>query len=158
MKSTMKKIVTLLLAVAAVSGAFAQSRTTEEAKRILTGIPGDNRTSYPGDDRRVYDERSSYPGSRSGSEDGVNREYDEKIRSIRNNRTLSNAEKDRIIRDLENQRQRRLQQIRGYDDRRYDDHRYDNNYKNNKHKQKNKGNNGKHLGWEKGKGNPHKRH
>jgi len=90
----------------------------------------------------------------------VNREYDAKIWSIRNNRTLSQQEKDRMIRQLEQDRQRRIQQITRNGHYRYqtkgrkdrdddDDDRYERN---------GKGNNGKHLGWEKGKGNPHRSH
>lgn len=157
----MKKFITLLMTAMAVSGAFAQSADTREARRILSG--GSSR-SYPTNDGRVYDNRGNYPTNRSGSVDGINREYDEKIRSIRNNRNLSNAEKDRIIRDLESQRQRRLQEVRGdnnrrYDDRRNNNRRYDRNDKQYAKKHKNKGpkgNNGKHLGWQKGKGNPHR--
>jgi hypothetical protein len=162
----MKKFITLLMTAMAVSGAFAQSADTEEARRILSG--GSSRNTYPSNDGRVYDNRGNYPTSKSGNVDAVNRDYDAKINSIRNNRNLSNAEKDRIIRDLERQRQRRIQEIRGNNDRRYDDRRnddrrydkdkrrYDRNDKNYGKKNKQKGNNGKHLGWQKGKGNPHR--
>lgn len=155
----MKKFITLLMTAMAVSGAFAQSADTEEARRILSG--GNSRTSYPSHDNRVYENRDRYPEDRSGNVDAVNRDYDAKIRSIRNNRNLANAEKDRIIRDLEGQRQRRIQEIRGYNDRSYDDRRndkrrYDRDDQQHSKKHKQKGNNGKRLGWQKGKGNPHR--
>lgn len=106
-------------------------------------------------DRRVYDNRdnrSPYPdgASRDAQIEKINREYDSRISSIRNHPHLSFEEKERRIRQLEAQRERRIRNIYN-DNRGYDD---DDDYKKNK---KYKQNNGKHLGWEKGKGNPHKR-
>lgn len=138
----MKKFITLLLGAATFTGAFAQSKTTDEARRIILG---DNRdVAVHRDKKPVYDNREYYPAADKKSVDKINREYDEKIKSIRKNKKLSNAEKDRIIRDLESQRRRAIQDNnRHYDDRKY---------KNNKH------NNGKHIGWEKDKGNPHRKY
>jgi hypothetical protein len=173
----MKKIVTLLITAAAFSSSFAQSSEMEEAKRIVLGERKDSRSTSPStdprdvvlgrDERRVYDRKDTrYPtstSSRSRTEQ-INREYDAKIRSIRNNPNLSAAEKERIIRDLNNDRARRLRQVNGdnrrYEDRNYKDRKYDRRddddddkkYKN----KKAKGNNGNHYGWQKGKGNPHK--
>ena len=174
----MKKIITLFLCVSAVSAAFAQTSDKDEARRVILSGGGAKKTDNDtrnsrdviiGGDRRIYDERdrnTNYPypgnyptsGSRQSQIDQVNRDYDAKIRSIRNNRELSNAEKERIIRDLNNDRTRMIRQIDGrYEtgrrtedrrDRRYDDDRDD--------RKKYKGNNGNHYGWEKGKGNPHK--
>ena len=173
----MKKIITLFFCVGAVSAAFAQTTAEqEEARRIILSGGGNKNTDKDtrnsrdviiGGDRRIYDERdrnTNYPypgtyptsGSRQGQIDQVNRDYDAKIRSIRNNRELSNAEKERIIRDLNNDRARVIRQINGryesgrrYEDRR--DRRYDDD-----DKKKYKSNNGNHYGWQKGKGNPHK--
>lgn len=166
----MKKIMTLALCLGAAFFATAQStREMEDVKDIILGpkkSSGDNRTSDKDiilgrDDRRVYDDDRRYPTrtSRSSEEYRINREYDAKINSIRNNRHLSRAEKERAIRQLESDRNRRLRQLndRNYNDRRRyndDDRRYD--YGKNKDHKKYKKNNGKHLGWEKGKGNPHK--
>lgn len=164
----MKKIITLLLAVGAF-GALQAQTSKEEARKVIlgqgktqsgSGSPstsgrdvilggGNNGTSYP-------DNRTSYPnnypsGSRQARIDQVNREYDAKIWSIRNNNNLSQAEKDRIIRQLEKDRARRINEINNYDkNRRYEDD------DDNDSRSKTKSNNGKHLGWEKGKGNPHK--
>jgi hypothetical protein len=175
----MKKIVTLLITAAAFSSSFAQSNDIEEAKRIVLGERKDSRSTSPSSDpkdvvlgsdgRKVYDPRDTrYPTgttSRSRTEQ-INREYDAKIRSIRNNPNLSAAEKERIIRDLNNERARRLRDVNGdnrkyeerrrYEDKRYD-RRNDNDDDDKKYKnKKSKGNNGNHYGWQKGKGNPHK--
>jgi hypothetical protein len=180
----MKKVVTLLITVAAFGSSFAQSNDMEEARRIVLGERKDSRSSYPNDprdvvlgsdERRVYDRRDDrypnrYPTTSRSRTEQINREYDTKIRSIRNNPHLSSAEKERIIRGLNNERARRIREVNGdyrkyqdkrrYEDRRYDDRRYDrrdddDDYKKYKDK-KHKGNNGNHYGWQKGKGNPHK--
>ncbi len=166
----MKKIMTLALFLGAATLASAQStREMEDVKDIILGPrksdgntrTGDKDVVLGGDDRR-YDERNRYPGttSRSTEANRINREYDAKIQSIRNNRTLSRAEKERTIRQLELDRNRKLRQLneryskdRRYDDRDDDDRRYS---KNKKYKSKKKGNNGNHYGWQKGKGNPHR--
>jgi len=156
----MKKITTLLLAIGSFVAVNAQT-SKEEARRVILGESkdapkttptqnprdvilgggngGNNPTSYPG----------NYPsGSREAQINQVNREYNAKIQSIRNNRYLTQAEKDRAIRQLESDRARKIREI---------NNRYNSNDRDNAYKyKKNKGNNGKHLGWEKGKGNPHK--
>ena len=157
----MKKITTLLLAIGSFIAVNAQT-SKEEARRVILGEPkdapkttptqnprdvilgggnngGTNPTSYPG----------NYPsGSREAQINQINREYDAKIQSIRDNRYLTQAEKDRAIRQLESDRARRIREInnRYYGNDRDKDYKY----------AKKKGNNGKHLGWEKGKGYPHK--
>nr|MBA2762646.1 hypothetical protein [Segetibacter sp.] len=93
-------------------------------------------------------------GTRDQQIDQVNRDYDQKINSIRNNPTLSSVEKERIIRDLNNERAKRIRAINNnYKNRDKDDDDDDDDNKKNK---KYKKNNGNHYGWEKGKGNPHK--
>jgi hypothetical protein len=106
------------------------------------------------DDRTVYDERGSrIPGGGSTTSsnetiDRINNEYERKINAVRMNPTLSQAEKERRIRELENQRERKINAIRNGKDYNKDGKGYK--------KDKNKKRNGKHLGWEKGVGNPHK--
>ena len=164
----MKQTITLLIAVFAIATVHAQT-SRDEARRVILG-QGKRSTSTSGNGRDVIlgggnngnTYPSSYPdnyptsGSRQGQADQVNREYDAKIRSIRNNGTLSESEKERMIRQLEKDRQKRLQQINHNGDDEYS--------RNGKHHddddddvygKRGKGNNGKHLGWEKGKGNPH---
>jgi hypothetical protein len=166
----MKKIITLLFSLGALTSVFAQNtRDMEDAKRVILGAP---RKSTPtqnpkdvvlgGDNRRVYggnDYPETYPNgssSRNVEINNINRDYDAKIYSIQNNRYLSAAEKERMIRQLEGDRARAIRNVnnrygnnKGY--KNYGDR--DDDYKKNK---KNKGNNGNHYGWEKGKGNPHK--
>jgi hypothetical protein len=161
----MKKLITLVVALGAFVAVQAQT-SRDEARRVILGqekektstsrngrdvvLGGGNETTYP----------NSYPnnypsGSRQAEIDRVNRDYDAKIWSIRNNNTLSSEEKARMIRQLEQDRARRIRQINqsdgygyGKKGKKYDDDDYG--------KGNGKTNNGKHLGWEKGKGNPHK--
>lgn len=161
----MKKVITLLIAVSSFAALHAQT-SRDEARRVILGEGkkqpqtstsqnprdiilggGNNGTNYP----------NSYPNnypnsSRQAQIDGVNREYDAKIQSIRNNPYLSQAEKERAIRQLENDRARRIREINnqyGNQNKKYKKHDDDDRYEG-------RHDNGKHLGWEKGKGNPHK--
>lgn len=157
----MKKITTLLLAIGSFIAVHAQT-SKEEARRVILGQPKDEPKNTPSQSPRDVilgggnnggNNPSSYPGNYpSGSKEAqinqINREYDAKVQSIRNNPHLTQAEKDRTIRQLESDRARKIREInkRYYGSDRDKDYRY----------AKKKGNNGKHLGWEKGKGNPHK--
>jgi hypothetical protein len=176
----MKRIVTLLIAASAFSSLFAQSDDMEEARRVVLGEKKDSRSTYPSDNSKDVvlgpsDRRypNGYPStSRTSRADRIDRDYDAKIRSIRNNPHLSSSEKERIIRGLNNERARKIREINGHnrrhDDRRYNERSYDRRDRDHKdndkkydkdrkyNKKKYKGNNGKHLGWKKGKGNPHK--
>lgn len=142
----MKKILTLLLVAGALTSVQAQTR--EDARRVILG-GGGNGSQNGGNGRDVIlgggnngDNYPSYPGSypsgsRQAEIDRINRDYDNKIQSIRNNPYLSNEEKQRAIRQLERDRQQRIRQIDNYDRGRGNDDRYD------------RGNNGKHKGWNK---------
>lgn len=172
----MKQLVTLALSFLIIGSTFAQTEAErEEARRIILGqkkgsAPGSKESReviLGGDNRRVYDERypENYPtgsSSRSAEIERVNREYDQKIQSIRYNNSLSAAEKERIIRQLESDRRKRIHAINKYyneDQKRYkkyDDDEDDDDDDDDDRKYK-KGNNGRHLGWEKGKGNQKKR-
>lgn len=161
----MKRISTLLLSVTLFTTAFAQTDAErEEAKRVILGERKSS-TSYPrsGDDRDViYDDNRTvyggknsryperYPTTYSSKERRIyeiNREYDAKIYSIRQNRALSRYEKERIIRQLESERRRKMAQVTdNYSkDRRYntDDDDCDDN-------RKNKRNKGNRFGWSNG--------
>ena len=156
----MKNIITLLMALGAFATSFAQSRTTDRAKEVITKQPktSTGTGSYP-NDRRVGDETATrYPtsSSRDAEINEINRTYDAKIQAVRVNPILSADEKARRIRELEYERAQKIREI---------NNRYhgndDNNYSKNKTTKKGKGygkynNPGKHLGWEKGKGNPHR--
>jgi hypothetical protein len=151
----MKKLFTLCLGLVMVSALHAQSR--EEARRvILGGKKGEPSTGNSGGGSQNPRDvilggggnnnggPNTYPSgsSRESRIEAINRDYDNKIISVRNNPTLSAEEKDRIIRQLERDRQRRIAQVNG-------------EYKGSK---KGKGNNGKHKGWYKGKGHQKKEH
>ena len=161
----MKKMIILSVALFMVATVFAQN-TREEARRVILGQPKkSSKTTYPQESRDVVLGGGSsgryprYPGnypanSREAQIDRINREYNYKIQTIRNNRALSSREKERIIRDLNNQRNAEIRQINNRysgNARRYED---DDEYQ--KGKNYSKHDNGKHLGWYKGKGNPHK--
>ncbi|MGZ3950781.1 MAG: DUF1542 domain-containing protein [Flavisolibacter sp.] len=166
----MKTIITLLITVFAIGSLHAQSNK-DEARRVILGqgkgnptTSGNGRDVILGGGNNGNTYPTSYPnnypnsGSRQAQVDQVNREYDAKIWSIRNNRTLTPEEKDRMIRQLEQDRQRRIQQINrngnyGYQNKGKKDRDDDDD---DRYERKEKGNNGKHSGWEKGKGNPHK--
>jgi hypothetical protein len=144
----MKKIIILLITFGAFATSFGQSRSIDKAKEVITKEP---RTTYP-NDRRVGDETSTrYPASSTSREaeiNDINRYYDSKIKAVRANPILSAAEKERRIRDLEYERAQKIREINN----RY----YGANRATKAGKKYGKTNNGKHLGWEKGKGNPHR--
>jgi hypothetical protein len=152
----MKKIITLLFAATAFVSVQAQTSREEARKVVLGGQKGSTTTTKTPDSRTenprdvVLGGSNSESSSRQAQIDQVNREYDAKISSIRNNPTLTQEEKDQAIARLERDRARKIRAINNQDDNYNDDK---NSGKKNK---KAKGNNGKHLGWEKGVGNPHK--
>ena len=155
----MKQLFTLLALFALTVTSYAQSNEEkiERSRDIILGK--DQRTTETDRSRDVIlgrrsDDRGVYE-SRSSTE--INREYDRKIREVRNNPDLTRAEKERIIKRMEQERRDRLRKInsrdRDYDRDRDRNRDRDDRYGKNK---KVKGNNGKHLGWEKGKGNQKK--
>jgi hypothetical protein len=166
----MKKFITLLLLAGAVSGTAFSQTPQEESRRVILGKGGSKTGTGTSDPREVIlgrDGRNNETGNPSGTRDQqvnqVNREYNAKIQSIRNNPTLSAAEKERMIRQLENDRQRKINEInrryndgnRNRNDRDRDDRDRDDDDRKNKKYGKNN-NPGKKLGWEKGVGNPHR--
>ena len=152
----MKQLFSLLVLFAFTATTYAQSNEEkiERSRDVILG--GDRRTSDADRSRDVIlGRRTNDRGIDNSSSSEINREYDRKIRQVRNNPDLTRAEKERIIRRMEQERKDRL---RHADNRRYDrdrnrdrdrDHRYSKN-------KKVKSNNGKHLGWEIGKGNQKK--
>jgi len=157
----MKNILTLLFSLMLVTAAFAQTDAQrDEAKRVILGEKKGSSTSSKTDEgrsvvlgrdnRTVYGERYPTTTSREQRINEINRAYDAKIYSIRMNRNLSPSEKDRIIRQLEDDRRREINAVNNsyYSKGKHD---RDDDFKKMK-----KGNNGNHYGWEKGKGNPHK--
>ena len=148
----MKKIITLLVAVVTLTAAQAQT-SKEEARKVVLGDRRDSgNESTRGRDVVLgggnRDNKRTYPNGypESTSENSINREYDNKIASIRNNPYLSGEEKERMIRQLEKDRAKRLKEVRKGSKDRYDNDDDDDH----------KSNNGKHKGWTKGKGNQKK--
>ena len=146
----MKKLIILIVIIASTVTSFSQSRTIEKAKEVITKEPTNN---YP-DNRRVSTDNYPAAGSREAEINEINRRYDAKIQAVRVNPVLSAEEKERRIKDLEYERAQQVRQI---------NNRYYSNNDRTKNKNKSTGkayrkkdNPGKHLGWEKGKGNPHK--
>lgn len=165
----MKKIITLLVAAFAVTASFAQT-SQEESRRVILGKGKKAETEETtrkedrnakdillGRDKTSKNEDGTYSSRERQAEiDRVNRDYDAKIQSIRNNPNLSSEEKARIISGLEKERANKIREInRKYKDRN-DDNDGDDDDRDGKKDKKVKGNNGKHLGWEKGVGNPHR--
>ena len=156
----MKKILTLFICIGVFVSLQAQT-PQEEARRIILGEKKtndrdrspNNRDIILGGDRRVDDPRESrYPNNTKEQRvDQVNREYDAKVQSIRNNPYLSTAEKERAIRQLNNDRVRRVKEINARNKNR----RYENNGDRNDDRYE-RHDNGKHKGWKKGKGNQKK--
>lgn len=140
----MKKLLTLF-ALLIMAGAMNAQSSKEEARRIILG---DRQESGRGNnDRDVVlgrnDDYKRFPSSeRDYRLDEINREYDQKIRSIENNRLLSAEEKRDIIRQLEKDRKKKINALnRG----RKDDYKRD------------RKDNGKHKGWYKQKSKKHER-
>ena len=151
----MKKIFTLSFMCGAFATCLAQSTTIDKAKEIITKEPRTTTGTYPNDKRVEEENASRYPtsASRESEINDINRYYNSKIEAVRRNPLLSAEEKERRIRDLQYERAQKVREI----NKRYSGN---NPYSKNKNKGKNKSydkkdNPGKHLGWEKGKGNPH---
>jgi hypothetical protein len=159
----MKKIITLFLAITSVAAVHAQDAKREEARRIILGEGSKKQEQRRNENPRDVinggnngGDEGTYPngGSREARIDAINRDYDAKIYSVRNNPSLSAEEKEKAIRFLEKDRARKIKQVnKNNRDRNDDDDRYD--------KKDKKENKGKHKGWTKGKGhqkNKHKGH
>src|SRR6476469_10825458 len=144
----MKKILTLFVALLAITSVFAQR---DESRRVILG---DDRTVYGGNNHYPQQYPQTYPTtSREQRIYEINREYDARINSVRYDRRFSRRERERAIRSLELERRQRIAAINDYysnRNRRYDNDRDD--WKDNSHH----GNNGNHYGWGRGKGNPHR--
>lgn len=152
----MKKIITLSFTLILFAAAFAQT-SKEEARRVILGEPKNSGGSTQGRDvilgggnenRNYPVESRDYPyGSNEANANRINREYDQKIRSIQNNGTLTAAEKERMIRQLEKDRQKKLHALNKENGKQKKDK---------KHDIDDRKDNGKHKGWTKGKG--HEKH
>src|SRR5215204_3502797 len=109
----MKKIITVLITFGAFATSFAQSRTTDKAKEIITKEPRNTTGTYPNDKRVGDDNASRYPtsSSREAEINDINRHYESKIEAVRRNPILSSEEKERRIRELEYERAQKVREI-----------------------------------------------
>ncbi|MDB5206635.1 MAG: hypothetical protein JWR72_1710 [Flavisolibacter sp.] len=117
----MKKILTLSIALVAVTGAFAQypnsyPNRTENRDVILGGGTND-RTVYDNGNSR-YDNNSRYNNNNSSAKERdfeiqrINREFDYKIRDVQSARRMRSSEKSYQVRLLEQQRRQQVQAVR----------------------------------------------
>src|SRR4030095_9533713 len=135
----MKKIFTLLVAVGFITAINAQTRSRDRDNRDQQANQRDNNNSknvvvndgrYDNDDR--YDNNTvSYNGNIRMQIAQVNRKYDFKIKTVKNDYLSRRNEKKRVIRSLEAQRQQEIRMLyarankKGQHDRGYDsNHRY----------------------------------
>jgi hypothetical protein len=152
----MKKLIVLIFILGGFINSFAQSSTIDKAKEVITKEPRNTSGSYPNERRVSTDNGNANSGSREAEISEINKRYDAKIQAVRVNPILSAEEKERRIRDLEYER---AQKVRAINNRYYGGNNGDYSKNKNKVKQKHydkKDNPGKKLGWEKGKGNPHR--
>jgi hypothetical protein len=148
----MKKLITLFFSVVTIAMASSAGQSANASDVVISSA------ASPEQDRQA-------------EIDKVNRQYDAVIASVRKAPSLSQAKKDEAIRKAEAERARKIDEI----NRRYGNTSgsgtsggypttsgggttttNDDVEVKEKYKMKKKGNNGKHLGWEKGVGNPHK--
>lgn len=119
----MKKILTLLIAVGALTLAQAQSSRSYPDNRNTTrdvilgdrndGMDRNNRNDRY-DNRYEHNSRSVYSFSAREREkqiDRINREYDKKVRQVERDRRMRSSEKSYRLRQLEGERRTELRQV-----------------------------------------------
>lgn len=104
-------------------GSAVAQNSRDEARRVILGEQQPRRKVENGNTNR---HSQTFPGEQTDSR--TNRNYNAKIRSIKNNPNLSRAEKDRIIRQLEKDRKKALKHSK--------QHQQKKKYKNKKRKYK----------------------
>ncbi|RYZ60516.1 MAG: hypothetical protein EOO14_07245 [Chitinophagaceae bacterium] len=122
----MKKILTLLFAVGAITLTQAQSSRSYPNDRNTTRdvILGDRNEGNKGNDRNNrndrydnrYENNNRYAYSFSARErdkqvDRINKEYDKKIRQVERDRRLRSSEKSYKLRQLEGERREEIRQV-----------------------------------------------
>ena len=112
----MKKIFTLLFAVGLFTMAQAQPGRGRTDVKIVVGSNPNYGNDF-GNERRLKMEINS-----------INREYDYKIQKVRNNFFHSRWEKQRLINQLENQREREIRMAYA----KFKNNRYDRDYPRNR--------------------------
>jgi len=115
----MKRILTLLFAVGAITVAQAQnSRSYPDDRYGRDVILGDRNDRNDRSDRndRTYENNSRYNYSFSSKErdkqiDRINREYDQRIRKVEKDRYSRSYERTSQVRRLEDQRRQEIAQV-----------------------------------------------
>ena len=125
----MKKIFTLLFAVGFLTAVHAQpgSRDDRDSRDIRNKQQNDQRDNKgrSDNDNRFDNKFGSYNGNIKMQVAQVNRKYDFKIQHVKNDRYKRRAEKMRVLRSLEAQRQQEIKMLyarsnkRGQHDRGY---------------------------------------
>ena len=110
----MKKIITLFASVLLVASAFAQPNGKAYGhNKDRDVVYNDDR--YDRNDRhrddRGNDRYSFTRRERDMQVEQINRTYDERINAVRNKWFTSNGKKQRIIRDLENERRYEIKKV-----------------------------------------------
>ena len=116
----MKRILTLLIAVGAITVAQAQNSRSYPDGRYESRdvILGDNNNRNDRNDRndRTYENTSRYTYSFSANDrdrqiDRINRDYDKRIRQVERDRYIRSYEKSTQIRRLEDQKRQDIAQV-----------------------------------------------
>ena len=115
----MKRILTLLIAVGAITVAQAQSSRSYPDGRygrdVILGSQNGNNGTYDRNDR-TYENNSRYSYSFSAKErdkqiDRIGRDFDKRIRQVERDRYIRSYEKNQQIRRLEDQRRQEIAQV-----------------------------------------------
>ena len=130
----MKRILTLLLTAGVFTAANAQFPKDDDRRVVI-----ENGNRYPGNGRDViigngpnvgaYPSNRSYGYDRRFEVDRLNRDYDVRIQAVWNDRYLHRGEKKRIVRDLDRERQLKIDEINRRCDA-WERDRRDNNWRN----------------------------
>ena len=113
----MKKIFTLLLAVGTIT--FVSAQSTAQQSRHSEDNKFENKTVHASSSHDYDHDRNGEPGygssfslrEKEAQMRKINREFDNKIVSVKMNRRLRNQEKSRIIRMLETQRRDEIREV-----------------------------------------------
>jgi len=110
----MKKIITLVASVILVATAFAQPNGRayghDKDRDVVYNDSRYDRNDNRRDDRR-NDRYSFSKRERDMQIAQINRTYDERIYAVRNKWFASNGKKQRMIRDLENERRHEIKKV-----------------------------------------------
>jgi DUF4097 and DUF4098 domain-containing protein YvlB len=106
----MKKLIIILIAAISFSAASAQSRNNShytQDRRQVTQKDSRNYNNANRSNDHAYNNNNQWKNDRDrrNAYDGMNKQYDQKINGYRNDRSLSANERDRRIREAEQERQ-----------------------------------------------------